>query len=205
MTKKKNELDVKNIDYDKLAIAIITEWDSDREESGRKELVKGMSYILSKYQTEEERGIIDDMLMTFTGWTLRTLLKKAEAVSDDEVSDNEFWRKGENTMTVERLINQLKKFNPKAEVRLNDHCGTIALFALATVDDNDLVWIEGKDDIDLGEEIYARFEKASEMQMDELDFFLDLLDMGITLEDIKECCPDKYEYSKAFMEDHGLI
>lgn len=57
-------------------------------------------------------------------------------------------------MTVERLINQLKNFNPKAEVRLNDHCGTIALFALATVDDNDLVWIEGKDDIDLGEEIY---------------------------------------------------
>lgn len=90
MTKRKNELDVKNIDYDKLAIAIITEWDSDREESGRKELVKGISFILSKYQTEEERGIIDDMLMTFTGWTLRTLLKKAEAVSDDEVSDNEF-------------------------------------------------------------------------------------------------------------------
>lgn len=90
MTKKKNEIDVKNIDYDKLAIAIITEWDSDREESGRKELVKGMSFILSKYQKEEERGIIDDMLMTFTGWTLRTLLKKAEAVSDDEVSDNEF-------------------------------------------------------------------------------------------------------------------
>ena len=90
MTKTKDELDIKSIDYDKLAIAIINEWDSDREESGRKELVKGMSYILSKYQTEEERGIIDDMLMTFTGWTLRTLLKKAETVSDDEVSDNEF-------------------------------------------------------------------------------------------------------------------
>ena len=45
MTKRKNELDVKNIDYDKLAIAIITEWDSDREESGRKELVKGISFM----------------------------------------------------------------------------------------------------------------------------------------------------------------
>lgn len=89
-TKRKNDLDIKNIDYDKLAVAIINEWDSDREESGRKELVKGMSYVLSKYQTEEERGIIDDMLMTFTGWTLRTLLKKAEAVPDDEVSDVEF-------------------------------------------------------------------------------------------------------------------
>ena len=53
MTKTKDELDIKNIDYDKLAVAIINEWDSDREESGRKELVKGMSYVLSKYQTEE--------------------------------------------------------------------------------------------------------------------------------------------------------
>ena len=47
--------------------------------------------------------------------------------------------------------------------------------------------------------------ESYEMQMDELDFFLDLLDMGITLEDIKECCPDKYEYSKIFMEEHGLV
>lgn len=34
-------------------------------------------------------------------------------------------------MTVEKLINQLKKYNPKAEVRLNDHQGTTALFAVA--------------------------------------------------------------------------
>lgn len=51
MTKKKNELDVKNIDYDKLAIAIITEWDSDREESGRKELVKGMCFTVICVET----------------------------------------------------------------------------------------------------------------------------------------------------------
>lgn len=62
-----------------------------------------------------------------------------------------------------------------------------------------------KDDIDLGEEISARFANASEIQIDELDFFLDLLDMGITLEDIRLYCQDKYEYSKSFMEEHGLI
>lgn len=108
-------------------------------------------------------------------------------------------------MTVERLIKQLENYNPKAEVRLNDHRGTVALFALAMANNNDLVWIEGKDDIDLGEEISARLERASEIQMDELDFFMDLLDMGITLEDIEQCCPDKYEYCKEFMEEHGLI
>lgn len=108
-------------------------------------------------------------------------------------------------MTVERLIKQLKNYNPKAEVRLNDCRGTIALFALATKNNDDVVWIEGKDDIDLGEEIFARFEKASEDQIDEMDFFMDLIDMGITLEDIKKYYPEVYEYSKKFMEDHGLI
>ena len=108
-------------------------------------------------------------------------------------------------MTVERLVKQLQKCNPKAEVRLNDCRGTVALFALSMSNKDNLVWIEGKDDIDLGEEISARFENASEAQMDELDFFMDLLDTGITLEDIKQYCPDKYEYSKVFMEEHGLI
>lgn len=108
-------------------------------------------------------------------------------------------------MTVERLIKQLENYNPKAEVRLNDYRGYVALFALATKNDDNVVWIEGKNDVDLGEEISARFEKANEIQMDELDFFLDLLDMGITLEDIQLYCPDKYKYSKSFMEEHGLV
>lgn len=108
-------------------------------------------------------------------------------------------------MTVERLIKQLKNYNPKAEVRLNDYRGNVALFALAKANDDNTVWIEGKDDVELGEENYARFEKASEIQMDELDFFMDLLDMGITLKDIELYYPEYYEYSKKFMEEHGLI
>ena len=63
-------------------------------------------------------------------------------------------------MTVERLIKQLEKYNPKAEVRLNDSRGTTALFALSMKDKEDFVWIEGKADIDLGDEIAARFEKG---------------------------------------------
>lgn len=101
-------------------------------------------------------------------------------------------------MTVERLIKQLKNCNPKAEVRLNDHRGEVALFALTLKGNDNTVWIEGKDDIDLGEEISARFQRASEIQMD-------LLDMGITLEDIELYYPERYEYSKKFMEEHGLI
>ena len=41
-------------------------------------------------------------------------------------------------------------YNPKAEVRLNDPRGEVALFALALEGNDNVVWIEGKDDIDFG-------------------------------------------------------
>lgn len=61
------------------------------------------------------------------------------------------------------------------------------------------------DNNDMREELNARFEHAAEIGMDELDFFMELLECGITLDDIKEFLPDGYEYSKVFMEDHGLM
>lgn len=118
---------------------------------------------------------------------------------------------GNIIMTVERLIKQLEKFNPKAEVRLNEAYGSTALFALALVDSSNnkdlsnVVWIKGKNDVNIKEELTARFEVAPEEYDDELDFFMELDDIGYTLDDIKKYCPDKYEYSKSFMEDHGLI
>lgn len=114
-------------------------------------------------------------------------------------------------MTVEKLIKELENLNmPKAEVRLNDTHGSTALFALALANPyhkelSNVVWIESKDDIDIGNELSARFENASESQIDELDFFMNLLETGFTLDDIKEYLPEKYEYSKNFMEEHGLI
>lgn len=114
-------------------------------------------------------------------------------------------------MTVERLIKELENLNmPKAEVKLNDIHGSTALFALALANPyhkelSNVVWIESKNDIDMENELSARFEDASELQMDELDFFMNLLDTGFTLDDIKEYLPEQYEYSKNFMEEHGLI
>ena len=40
------------IDFDKLAVSIIEAYESDREESGRSELAKGMEYVLDKYKSE---------------------------------------------------------------------------------------------------------------------------------------------------------
>lgn len=76
-----------DINFDKLAIAINDEFESDRECSGRDEIVKGMEYVLDKYTSEHDREIIDQMLMTFTGWRLSMLLDKAKDISDDEIKD----------------------------------------------------------------------------------------------------------------------
>ena len=69
-----SKIDISAIDYDALACVIMDAYESDRAESGRKEIVKGMKYTLQKYQTAHDREIIDDMLMNFTGYTLETLV-----------------------------------------------------------------------------------------------------------------------------------
>lgn len=108
-------------------------------------------------------------------------------------------------MKVERLIKELEKYNPKAEVKLHHKEGYNALFVVAYVGDENTVIIEDKSDNDLRSELYARFERAVDKAMDELDFFMDLLEIDITLEDIRENLPEKYEYAKEFLEEHGLI
>ena len=44
-----------DINFDKLAIVIIDEFESDRECSGRDEIVKGMKYVLNKLQDMIEK------------------------------------------------------------------------------------------------------------------------------------------------------
>lgn len=111
-------------------------------------------------------------------------------------------------MTVERMIKELQKCDPKAEVKLHDAHGgenSRALFVLAFNRPEGIVVIEDKSDCYLPEELDARFKNAYDKQIDELDFFMDLLEIGITLNDIKENLPEQYNYSKRFMEEHGLI
>ena len=77
----------KEVDYKKLAITIIREFETDRMETGEKEIEKGMRYILKKYTEPHDREIIDDLLMTFTGWRLGSLLEKSKNISDEEVDE----------------------------------------------------------------------------------------------------------------------
>lgn len=109
-------------------------------------------------------------------------------------------------MKIKTLIKKLEKFNPEAEVRLNDYCGEAALFINARVDDNNVVWLDGELDIDMGEELSARYEKIAENWDSELDFYTDLLETGITVDMVRKYMGNEHaDYMKEFCEEHRLL
>ena len=76
------------INHDKLAIAIIKLFKSDCEESGRREIVKGMNYVVKKRKdSSNAMSIVGDVLIAFTGWSLKNLVELSTHGTDDEVDD----------------------------------------------------------------------------------------------------------------------
>lgn len=106
--------------------------------------------------------------------------------------------------TVKNLIDTLNKIEGNSRVKMHSPKGNNVLFVIQYID-SDTVIIEDLSDNDLSTELDERFKCAAENQLDELDFFLELDEIGITLEDIYKNLPEKYEYSKTFIIEHGLI
>lgn len=106
-------------------------------------------------------------------------------------------------ISVESLLTCLQKLPSDTDVVVAT--GDPVLFVISYDRFPDRVILEDWHMTDLSTELAAKFEVAAEKQWDELDFFIDLLDTGFTLADINKYCPEKYEYSKKFMEEHGLI
>lgn len=109
-------------------------------------------------------------------------------------------------MKVKTLIKKLEEMNPEAEVKLNYHDGDTLLFVMESDDIENIVWLEGEDNIDLGCELEARFEYALEDWDSELDFYMDLLERGIDVDKVREYMDDETaDHMKEFCEEHGLI
>lgn len=89
------------------------------------------------------------------------------------------------TFTVSKLVDYLTEQSNNAEIVMHTE-NNPALFVVSYERIPDVVVIEDADDNDLTSELDARFEYAAEKQVDELDFFMDMLDTGFTLEDIKK-------------------
>ena len=108
--------------------------------------------------------------------------------------------------TVARLIDELSIMNPEAVVKLNSKTGEEVLFVVALKKDPSVVWLETESENDIGEEIGVRFENALENWDDELDFYMDLIETGITVDMVRKYMDDETaDHMKTFCEEHGLI
>lgn len=109
-------------------------------------------------------------------------------------------------MKVKTLIKKLQVLNPEADVRLNDYNGDAVLFVNTRTNDNNTVWLDGEHDLDLREELITRFNDAYEMQTDELDFYMDLVERGITVDMVRRHIDDEHaDHMQEFCEEHGLV
>lgn len=109
-------------------------------------------------------------------------------------------------MKVKRLIEQLSKYDPEAVVRMHERYGSPVLFALALQKDNTTVWLECEADTDMAEEINVRFQQALDGEQDELDFYADLLEIGIDVDMVRKYIDDDTaDHMETFCMDHGLL
>lgn len=109
-------------------------------------------------------------------------------------------------MKVKTLIKQLEKFNPEAIVKLHHRDDEELLFTVGIVGMDDVMWLETESDNDMSSEISARFEAALEENWDELDFYMDLLEIGITVDMVRKYMDNEHaDHMKQFCYEHGLI
>lgn len=93
-------------------------------------------------------------------------------------------------MKVKTLIEKLEKMDPEAEVRLHDKSGEPVLFVLCAKKYPD-VWLQTEGDVDMSDEIQARFDDAIENGTDELDVYMEMLETGIDVPMVRKHLGDE--------------
>ena len=108
-------------------------------------------------------------------------------------------------MRVKTLIRKLEKMDPEAEIRLHDKSGESVLFVLSAKKFPD-VWLQTEGDVDMSDEIQARFDDAIENGTDELDVYMEMLEAGIDVPMVRKHLGDEAaDHMQDFCEEHGLI
>lgn len=158
--------------------------------------------ILKLHSLHSTGGEVVDVTRLYDGTRYVAVLETTQ----DLTYSVELDKKGIRYLTAGRLAAYLEK-NMESDERVlaHNYYDNEELFALQIIGHEEYVVLEDTSDINMTEELSAQFDHAAEEDLDETDFFMDLLEMGFTLDHIKQYLPDKYEYSKTFMEEHGLI
>jgi hypothetical protein len=94
-------------------------------------------------------------------------------------------------MKVKKLIEYLMKFDPEAVVRMNDKDGGELLAVVQLANDHSFVWLESEHDMDIKEEYNARTDWATEVNMEECDYYNWMIDDGYTPHMIRKHISDE--------------
>lgn len=110
----------------------------------------------------------------------------------------------DSDLTVERAVSFLRHCDP--ESIMTDEKGNPILFVNAVQGESDSIWLQTEQDVDMKEELRARFEHAVEDQVDEIEFYQELLDTGITADLVQKYLEEETaEHMKEICEEHGLM
>lgn len=117
--------------------------------------------------------------------------------------------------TLIKKLQEIEKEMPNAVVRLNTIQKNECLFVnrLARPITNpyhkeyeNVVWLEGEYDNDMSELIPTWLDDALEDGADELDVYMEMLELGIDVDMVRKYTDDvTAEHMEEFCEEHGLI
>lgn len=94
-------------------------------------------------------------------------------------------------MKVKDIIKRLEKYNPEAVLRVGGQKGEEVLFICALAKDDKNVWLESASMCDLNEEIATRFNKVENGEITEEENYRNLIELGISAEDVKRAMGDE--------------
>lgn len=107
-------------------------------------------------------------------------------------------------LTVEKMISFLRHFDPESIV--TDEKENPILFVIAAQGEPGSIWLQTEQDVDMKEELRARFEHAAEDQADETEFYQELLDTGITPYIVRKYLGEKTaKHMNCYCKEHGLL
>ncbi len=109
-------------------------------------------------------------------------------------------------MKVRRLIQELSKYKSDADVICSGD-GRPVIFVFGYKDKPDNVLLETENDCDMASQLEEHFkDAANNPNTDELDFYTDLLEVGITVDCVRRYMGDEAaQHMSDFCQEHGLL
>lgn len=110
-------------------------------------------------------------------------------------------------MTVRKMIEELQKCDPNARVVLNDIDSEEEVISVLSFVNHktDRVCLASEYDTEMTEELEAMLDYASENNIDETEFYTDLLERGIDVDMVRRYLGEEQAvHMEEYCKEHGI-